>query len=98
MKAVFITFDQAHYERIIETLDRLSCRGFTAWEQVTGRGSVDGEPHYGSHAWPSLASAILTMVPDDRLDSLLQRLKSFDDDRPKLGLRAFVWELLPEGV
>lgn len=98
MKAVFITFDQAHYERIIETLDRLSCRGFTAWGQVTGRGSVDGEPHYGSHAWPSLASAILTMVPDDRLDSLLERLKTFDDDRPKLGLRAFVWDLLPQGV
>lgn len=98
MKAVFITFDQAHYERIIETLDRLGCRGFTAWQQVTGRGSLTGEPHYGSHAWPSLASAILTMVPDERVASLLQRLKEFDDDRPKLGLRAFVWNLLPEGV
>lgn len=93
MKAVFITFDQAHYERIIDILDRLSCRGYTAWPQVTGRGSADGEPHYGSHAWPSMASAIITMVPDDRVYSLLTRLKEIDDDRPKLGLRAFVWSV-----
>lgn len=93
MKAVFITFDQAHYERIIDILDRLSCRGYTAWPQVTGRGSADGEPHYGSHAWPSMASAIITMVPDDRVYSLLTRLKEIDDERPKLGLRAFVWSV-----
>lgn len=90
MKAVFITFDQAHYERIIDILDRLSCRGFTAWPQVSGRGSHDGEPHYGSHAWPSLAQAIMTVVDDSRLSSLLDRLKALDDERPKLGLRAFV--------
>ena len=46
MKSVLITFDQAYYERIIATLDRLNCRGFTYWEQVRGRGSKTGEPHY----------------------------------------------------
>ncbi len=98
MKAVFITFDQAHRERIIDTLDRLNCRGYTAWEQITGRGSVSGEPHYGSHAWPSLASAILTMVPDERVEPLLERLRAYDTESPRLGLRAFVWKLEPEGV
>ena len=90
MKAVFITFDQAHYERIIDILDRQNCRGFTAWPQVSGRGRRDGEPHYGSHAWPSLAQAIMTVVEDSRLQPLLDRLKALDDERPKLGLRAFV--------
>ena len=90
MKAVFITFDQAHYERIIDILDRQSCRGFTAGPQVSGRGSRDGEPHYGSHAWPSLAPAIMTVVEDSRLQALLAQLKALDNERPKLGLRAFV--------
>lgn len=93
MKAVFIAFDQAHYERIIDILDRLSCRGYTAWQQVSGRGSNDGEPHYGSHAWPSLASSIMTVVPDDRVSPLLDRLAAVDAERPKLGLRAFVWNV-----
>ena len=98
MKAVFITFDQAHYERIVDILDRLNCRGFTSWGQISGRGSVDGEPHYGSHAWPSLASAIITMVPDERVSPLIDRLKAMNDERPKLGLRAFVWQLDDQGV
>ena len=88
-----ITFDQAFYERIIKTLDRLNCRGFSYFQQVQGRGSKTGEPHYGSHAWPSMCSAIITMVEDHRVDSLLARLKELDEYRPKLGLRAFVWSV-----
>ncbi|MDE6269690.1 MAG: hypothetical protein K2M12_02395 [Muribaculaceae bacterium] len=93
MKAIFISFDQAHRERIIEILDRNNCRGFTSWQTVEGRGSSTGEPHYGSHAWPSLASAIITMVPDARVKPLLERLHALDEESPKLGLRAFVWNI-----
>ena len=78
MKSGLITFDQAYYERIIATLDRLNCRGFTYWEQVRGRGSKTGEPHYGSHAWPSMCSAVLTMVEDERVDPLLEVLHNMD--------------------
>lgn len=98
MKAVFISFDQAHTERILDILDRLNCRGFTSWQQVSGRGSHKGEPHYGSHAWPSLASAILTMVADERVAPLLDKLRAIDEESPRLGLRAFVWKLEEEGV
>ena len=94
MKAIFIAFDQAHYERIVDMLERCNCRGFTSWTDVQGRGSVDGEPHYGSHAWPSMASAIITMVEDRRVATVLEKLRAFNDDRPKLGLRAFVWNIL----
>lgn len=93
MKAIFIAFDQAHYEAIVEALDKSSCRGFTSFSDVQGRGSFKGEPHYGSHAWPSLAQAILTMVEDDRVDPLLARLKALDNAKPRLGLRAFVWQI-----
>lgn len=96
MKSIFIAFDQAHYERIVEMLERSNCRGFTAWDQVTGRGSVDGEPHYGSHAWPSMASAIITVVEDERVPTVLARLRAFNDERPKLGLRAFVWDVIEQ--
>lgn len=93
MKAIFIAFDQAHYSSIINMLEKRNCRGFTAWEQVQGRGSKTGEPHYGSHAWPSLASSIITIVDDSRVDGLLKALKEMDQESPKLGLRAFVWNV-----
>jgi len=93
MKSVLITFDQAHYDNIITLLDKSNCRGFTSWTQVQGRGSHTGEPHYGSHAWPSLASAIITIVEDSRVESLLESLRAMDHESPKLGLRAFVWNI-----
>lgn len=93
MKSVFIAFDQAHYEAIIEALDRSNCRGFTSFGTVQGRGSVKGEPHYGSHAWPSLGGAILVIAPDERVGGLLDRLRAINDDKPRLGLRAFVWNV-----
>ena len=93
MKSVLITFDQAHYNNILTTLDKLTCRGFTAWEQVQGRGSKTGEPHYGSHAWPSMSTAIITMVDDEKVASLLDALRKLDEQSPMLGLRAFVWNI-----
>jgi hypothetical protein len=60
---------------------------------VQGRGTKTGEPHFGTHAWPSLASAMLTFVEDDRVDAVLDRLRAIDEEKPKLGLRAFVWPI-----
>lgn len=94
MKAIFISYDQAHHENIIDVLTRLSCRGFTSFGEVQGRGSKTGDPHYGSHAWPSLASAIITFVEDDRVGPVLRQLKALDEAKPLLGLRAFVWDTI----
>lgn len=93
MKSVLITFDQAYYERIIALLDRLGCRGFTYLEKVQGRGSKTGDPHFGSHAWPSMCSAILTVVEDNKVDPLLDTLHKMDLETEQLGLRAFVWNI-----
>lgn len=90
MKSVLITFDQAHYERIMSTLDHLNCRGFSYLESVQGRGSKKGDPHFGSHAWPSMCSAIITVVEDNKVDLLLETLHKIDEQSEMLGLRAFV--------
>lgn len=48
-------------------------------------------PSSGTHAWPSLASAIITVVDDSKVEPLLKALRALDADRPLLGLRAFAW-------
>lgn len=93
MKAVMIILDQAHYDKIVDDLSSMNIRGFTSWKEVFGKGSNDGYPHYGSHAWPSVNNAILTMVEDDRVPLLLKYLKELDEDSSNLGLRAFVWNV-----
>ena len=93
MKTVFIAYDQAHHDDVIEALNETSARGYTLLEQAGGRGSKGGEPHLGSHAWTSMNSAIFTIVKDEQVEPLLKRLKRLDEDNPMLGLRAFVWNV-----
>ena len=93
MKAIFISFNQAYYEMILSIMDRNNIRGFTYWEEVQGRGSKNGEPHYGSHAWPTPNSAILAMVPDEKVDPFLDLLHKMDLQTEAQGLRAFVWNI-----
>lgn len=93
MKSVFISYNQAYHEAIIELFDKLRLRGYTSWELTHGRGSVSGEPHLGSHAWPTLNSSLLVVAPDDKVPLLLERLKAMDEESPAQGLRAFVWHV-----
>jgi hypothetical protein len=93
MKAVFIAFNQAYNDEIVDLLERRGQRGFTRWNDILGRGSVDGEPHYGNHAWPVQNMAILTMVEDGLVPSLLEDLEATDKASRDLGLRAFVWNI-----
>ena len=93
MKAIFISFNQAYYEEIIEIMNHLSLRGFTRWEVVQGRGTNNGEPHYGDHAWPALNSAILAMVDDANVNVFMEQLHELDQATEAQGLRAFVWNI-----
>ena len=88
-----ISFDQAHYDGVLAALDRSNARGFTMMELTQGRGTKTGDPHYGSHAWPSMCSTIITVVEDNQVDPLLERLHQLDLDSQMLGLRAFVWNV-----
>jgi hypothetical protein len=63
------------------------------FEQVMGAGTKTGDPHLGSHAWPTMNSSILTIVPDERVDTLMERLHELDVNNEMLGLRAFVWNV-----
>ncbi len=90
MKAVFISFYQAFYDEIIEILDKLEIRGFTFWQEVQGRGTETGEPHYGTHAWPTLNSALLAFMPADKVAPLLAEIKKLDESAPQQGIHAFV--------
>ena len=78
---------------IADAMEKLGVRGFTMWEDIAGRGSSTGEPHLGSHAWPTMNNALLTFVEDDKVDAILKAIRDFDEDSPALGLRAFVWNV-----
>lgn len=93
MKAIFISFNQAYYDAIIAIMDRNGVKGYTYWEEVQGRGSRTGKPHFGSHAWPTKNSAILVVVEKEKVELFLDLLHKLDIQTEAQGLRAFVWNI-----
>lgn len=93
MKAIFISYNQALTDRVNEILDEQGIRGFTRWALTEGRGTHEGEPHYGNHAWPSMNTSIMAVVEDARVTPLLDALREMDAATKMQGSRAFVWNI-----
>ncbi len=88
-----IIYNQTHTEKVEYMLDRMNIRGFTQWEDIKGRGSVDGNPRLGTHTWPEINSATMCIIDDNLVDGLLERVKRIDETNKEVGIRAFVWKI-----
>jgi len=94
MKAVMIVYNQAHTEKVEYVLERLGINGYSLWEKVQGKGSNTGVPHLGTHTWPEINKIMLTIIDDDLVEALLQKVKKIDNANEEVGIRAFVWDIL----
>lgn len=93
LKSVMIVYNQANTERVEFLLDELGVRGFTFFENVQGRGTVDGDPRRGTHAWPEMNSAMLCVVDESKVDELLEGVQKLDLRNKEVGVKAFVWAI-----
>jgi len=93
MKAVMIVFNQTNTDRVDYMFDHLGIRGYTWFSEVKGKGTNTGEPRMGTHTWPEMNSAALTMIPDEKVDTLLEAVKKLDEINKEVGVRAFVWNV-----
>ncbi len=94
MKAILIVYNQALTEKVEYMFDRLEIRGFTKWVNVQGRGSKDGAPHMGTHTWPELNSSAITVVDDNKVDIVLEKVQKLNSINEEVGIRAFVWDVI----
>ena len=83
--------NQSMYDAVMDIMKEMEIRGFTGWEELMGCGSTAGEPHLGTHAWPTMNSALISVMEDDKAAAFLARLKQLDVDNDQQGLRAFAW-------
>ena len=93
MKALFVSYNQALTDRVNKLLDDHGVRGFTRWALTEGRGTHDGEPHYGTHAWPAMNTSILAIVEEEKISPLLDALRAIDETTKQQGCRACVWDI-----
>lgn len=88
-----IVYNQANTERVEFLLDELGVRGFTFFENVQGRGTVNGDPRRGTHAWPEMNSAMICVVEESMVEPLLEGVQKLDLRNKEVGVKAFVWAI-----
>jgi hypothetical protein len=77
----------------MEKINEAGIRGYTKIEEVFGQGSVDGEPHLGTHVWPEVNSLIFTAVDDEKMEKLLKGVREIESKFSDEGIHAFVLNL-----
>ena len=93
LNAVLIVYNQALTERVSYMLDQLRVTGFTQWPLVNGAGTNGGEPRMGTHTWPEMNSATLTVVDEEMVPLILKYVERLDNVNKENGIRAFVWDI-----
>ncbi len=94
MKMLLIVFRDSLEEEIHGLLKELSVNAFTELHKVGGTGETGAAFH--SFAWPGMNALVLTALPEDQADRVVEGLKGFRDQRTqqqhgvKIPLRVFV--------
>ena len=55
--------------------------------------TLGSDPHRGTHTWPEMNNAILTVIPDEKVEELLLSVRKLDKRNEEVGIRAFVWNI-----
>ncbi len=90
MKLVMLVLNQALEDEAIKIFEKLNIRGFTQINNVYGQGSDKGEPHFGTHVWPEINMLIFTVVPDEKVEDILNEVRFLNNRFEDEGLHAFV--------
>ncbi len=89
MKMVFIIYNVAVHDEILEMLQGLGVDTYTRWEHVTGVGKSSG-PHLGTHVWPARNSAITAATSDDRARAVMEAVREMRRSISGEGVKAFI--------
>jgi hypothetical protein len=90
--SVFIIYDRAIDEEILDTLTVCCIDRYTRWHDASGVG--ESGPHLGDHIWPALNNVMMTVVEVEKKDEILKKIRALQEEFPFVGLRAVVLPVL----
>ncbi len=89
MKMVFIVYNVAVNDEVMEMLEQHGVETFTKWDRVTGVGKASG-PHLDTHVWPASNSAIAAATSDDKAKAIVEAVREMRRTMSAEGVKAFV--------
>ena len=92
MKMIFLSYSAGIEGEVADTLADLGIKYYTKWQDVMGIGKTSG-PHLGTHVWPKTNSFLAIAVEEEKVDSLLDKVRELKSTFGKEGIKAFVLPL-----
>ena len=89
MKMVFIVFNAAIEDEIMEALGKCCVTNYTKFPDLHGRGG-HSDPHLDTHIWPGANHGLLIAVDVIVKDKILKEVKNLKAEYAKEGIKAFV--------
>lgn len=94
MKMVFIVYNAAIEEEMMEALQEIGVENYTKWDRVLGKGKTSGT-HLDTDVWPGVNSMLAIAVEDEKKDKIMARVRELKakESLRKEGIVAFVLPL-----
>ncbi len=89
MKLVFITYNEAIDDEVMDVLKVASVEDYTHWTKVLGKGRTSG-PHFATHIWPKANNVLMTAVEDEQAQKVLEGVRTLRQTLGHEGVKAFV--------
>ena len=90
MLLMFIIYSNAVDDEIVEIIKKNS-EGYTKFSGVQGEGH--GEPHLGTHIWPSINNCIMTAIDNTKEEKIVNATKTLKEKFPGIGIQIFITNL-----
>lgn len=88
MNGLFIIYDVAYDDEVVNILDSINVKGFTKWTKVIGRGA-NSNPKMDDPVWPGFNCMIFLAVADELKNKLLDNIKMLLDKKNITGIKIF---------
>jgi len=92
MKMLFITYNEAVDEEVMEIVDAVPIEGYTKWTKVLGKGTTSG-PHLSTHVWPKANNVLMIGAEDGQAEKLIERMRELRAKVGHEGVKAFLMPL-----
>jgi len=94
MKMVFIVYNSAISEEVMEALQEIGVENYTKWDRVLGKGPISGS-HFDSDVWPGVNSMLAIAIEDEKKDRIIDKIRELKSKEAlrKEGIGAFVLPL-----
>jgi hypothetical protein len=89
MKMFMIIYCEAADEDVIAALKESGIRAYTKMVEAQGVGT-ETEPKLGTHCWPGKNNVLLTVVPDEEVPRIRERIRWIREEHPRAGVRSFL--------